>query len=169
MFWYKRQLIGFYNRIFCDYYSTQLHAKITQNIDKFFNDKQNGIVCCMKNELYIGIVTISCSKREGGKLTQPKIYEIFSQRDEKNVAIYVIFECFLNDTISAEKTWSAITKNYAAESTIFFLIDITIYFQPKNFVSSRLFSFSWIFHPISFSPVPMYTCPSAATWLLCFI
>jgi hypothetical protein len=50
--------------MFRDYYSTQFHEKIIQNIDKCFNDK-HGIVCCMKNELCIGIVTISCLREEG--------------------------------------------------------------------------------------------------------
>jgi hypothetical protein len=61
--------------MFRDYYSTQFHEKITQNIDKCFNDK-HGIVCCMKNEFCIGIVTISCLREEAKKtLTQLKIYE----------------------------------------------------------------------------------------------
>jgi hypothetical protein len=73
-----------------------MHKNITQNIDKCFNDK-HGIVCCMKNEFCIGIVTISCSREREEKitLTQLKIYEraktfrcreIFSRRDgEKGV------------------------------------------------------------------------------------
>lgn len=124
--------------MFRDYYSTQFHAKITQNIDKFFNDKQTGIVWCMINELCIGIVTISCSKRGEKNWRSQKFMSLWTWW-QKASNIYVILECFLNDTAMKLCRWKL----------FFFNSDISIHFQRKIFVFFHFYV--TFFHPISFS------------------